>query len=171
MGLDASAGCFLLGRACGGVRAGLGLLCHFDGTLGDLEEVEHAESVEQLDDARAGIEQLDAVLARVAITVAELQSEPGQDAEKGAVHEYTLCQVQHEIAAALLAEFGDQGLEIHARSEIGAPDNPDGGALLACPHEHLGGPHVHAFPPTICTRVCCTTSDSSRLVETSRRLH
>ncbi len=30
---------------------------------------------------------------------------------------------------------------------------------------------VHAQLPTICTRVCCNTSDSSRLLETSRWLH
>src|ERR1035438_1740813 len=171
MGLDAGVGHFFLGRVAGRVQAGLGLVRQGQGTLGEFEEVKHAESFEQLSDARVGVDQFDAVTAVVAIAGAELKSKPSQDAEKGAVHERTLCQVEHEVATALLAELVDEGLEINARGEIGPPDNPDAGASFARPYQHPGRRRAHAFPPTICTSVCCTTSDSSRLVETSRRLH
>src|ERR1019366_9631473 len=107
------------------------------------------------------------MLALVPIAGAQLQPKPSQNPEKGAVHEHALRQVEHKVAAALFAELGDECPEINARGEIGPTDNPDPGAFLACPHQHPGRRRVHAFPPTICTSVCCTTSDSSRLVETS----
>ncbi len=56
-----------------------------------------------------GVQQLDAVPALVAIAGAELEPEPGQDAEEGAVHQHTLGEVEHEAVAALLAEFVDRG--------------------------------------------------------------
>ena len=76
-----------------------------------------------------------------------------------------------DVESAPLEQFIDKALEINARGEIGPPDNPDAGAFFARPYQHPGRRRAHAFPPTICTSVCCTTSDSSRLVETSRRLH
>ena len=68
---------------------------------GDFEEMQRAQIFQQLGDARVGIQQFDAAVVRCGRLV-QLQAEPGQHAEKGAVHEHAFRQINDEMAVALL---------------------------------------------------------------------
>ena len=195
MGLKAGAGHFRLARVRGRALHGLGWRRRSEGALGNLEEVQNAERFEQLSNARAGVEQLDAVAAVVPIAAAELEPEPGQDARG------RCCPSAHTRkgrARSSRSPFGGahprgllkSTLEVKlARPIIRMQANcsPTMTSILAEGVLMLGqcaefrdavervladsAPVRGLAFPTICTRVCCRTSDSSRLLETSRRLH
>ena len=63
VGFEAGAGHFFAEGFAGARSRGLGLLRQGQFALGDFEEVQHAEGLEQLGDARAGVEQLERAAA------------------------------------------------------------------------------------------------------------
>src|SRR5689334_10716383 len=83
-----------------------------------MEEVDDAEIIEQVGDARAGIEQLDAsVSARVGF-FGELETQARHDAEERAVHQLTVGEVEDEASGAPVPQFDQGRFEIDTALEI-----------------------------------------------------
>ena len=88
----------------GGRRGGGHIGGQFQNTGGGLEQMRGAEILQQIADARGGIVQFNAAFRRRALGI-EFHAEAGQHAQKRAVHQHTVAQVNQEVAKALLAQF------------------------------------------------------------------
>ena len=111
-------------------RAGLDAVGQGQRAAGGFEEMQRAKIFEQFGDARVGIEQFNAALIGRAGLV-QLDPKSGQHAQKRAVHEHALRQINDETVIALLAELGEQRFKIGAEREIGAARDFQAGKILA----------------------------------------
>src|SRR5437660_6960143 len=168
MSFETGARQIFLARISGGRSDEFGWIGQLELALCQFEKVENAQVFEQLSNARIGIEQFEVRTATVVRAGDHFQAESCEDAQKSAIHECAFGEVEHEIIVAFIAQFSDQRFEIDAGGEIGPSSNSDTGEFLAHQHTHPGRLPAHAFDPTICTKVCCNTSASSRPLETSR---
>jgi len=111
-------------------------------------------------DAGVGIDQLQtgsrlAVLFRV-----ELQSQAGQHAQKRAVHELAVGEVEDEAGVALLPERGDERLEIDAALEARPAGDADADERVVHPDLQVGWPIAHTN--VFARRLWDSTSGESR---------
>ncbi len=122
----------------GGRDRGLGPGGRNERTVPYAEQVQDAEILEQFHDSGVWVEQFEARTASFVLDRAEFQAESRQDAQERAVHEHALGEVEHEVLAALLPEFVEQGLEVYARGKVGPPDDLHTGKVLADTDRHFG---------------------------------
>lgn len=101
-----------------------------------------AEVVNEVGDALVGVEEFDE--GRAGAGGGSLEADAGEDAEKGAVHELAVGEVEDDAGGAAFLEAGDEFLEVHAGGEVGAAGNfDDGGVVLEADGELGGGHGVH----------------------------
>ena len=123
-------------------------------TAHDLEKMFDTEIFEEVRDARIGIEQLDGPNRVSVASIAEFEAQPGEDAEKGAIHQNAFGEIKDEAAVAFVSKPVDEGFEIDAGIEIGA-------ALKANPSDFILRPDRHGISG--CThRYQCRSRESAR---------
>ena len=131
MGFEAGAGHFFAAGVLGLHVLDWGAVGSFNGAFGYFEQVQHAEIFEEFRDAAVGIEQLDGAIDFVRLRRVQFQSEAGEDAEEGAVHEHAFGEIENETGIASLQELIEEGFEINAGREIGASGDLHQGGSFA----------------------------------------
>src|SRR5437763_1123757 len=99
--------------------------------------MQHTKIFQKFSNAWVGIEQFDGPVAWVLLRLGHTQAKSRQHAQKGAVHQDALGEIQHEIPVSFLPQIIKQGLEINARMEIGPPNDLDTAKFLSHEYQHF----------------------------------